>query len=186
MIIDTDLAEPGEASEIANVLTSYAKKNDDEDSDLVINLYTKTDGVKKFYTAEHKTPNKLKSAIQTELNTLVNNHDGLVRVKRDFNDLFKIPNFGGPGNKNAPVISFSNPSRIINYGTDYGKSPAQSCSKRTVYENGQQKYMVNNRQVTKHEFDNSCTGGRSSIPIGLINFFNVALYTENDKFSIKI
>ena len=167
--MDTELADPDEAAEIANVLTSYAKKNEDKDTDLVINLYTKRSGVKKFYAAEHKTPSKLKSAIQTELKTLVNNHDGVSRAKRDLNDWLKNANFGGAGNMNVPVISFSSPSRITIGGSDYGRSPAQTCSKRTVFEQGRQVYYVNGRQVSKYNFDNSCSGG-SSIPIGLLHF----------------
>ena len=168
VIVDTELADPDEATEIANVLTTYAKKNEDKDSDLVINLYTKRSGVKKFYAAEHKTPSKLKSAIQTELKTLVNNHDGVSRAKRDLNDWLKNANFPGAGNMNVPVISFSSPSRIT-MGTDYGRSPAQTCSKRTVFEQGRQVYYVDGRQVSKYDFDNACSGG-TMIPIGLINF----------------
>ena len=168
VIIDTDLADPNEATEIANVLTSYAKQNKDEDSDLVINLYTKRSGVKKFYASEHKTPSKLKSAIKTELKTLVHDHDGVVRAKRDLNDWLKNiqPNFGSAGNTNYPVVSFTNPGRIT-MGTDYSRSPTQSCSKRTTFENNRQVYYVNDRQVSKYDFDRSCSVGYT-IPIGLI------------------
>ena len=165
IVINAEMEDQAEANELANVITSYAKTQKKEDTDLVLNLYTKDLGVKKFYESEHKTPRKLKKAIKTELNTPSGNPDGLKRSKRDERRM----QFGF----DVPTIQFSSPHFGLNtnfgspnFGATYTqqRDPTQRCGQSMTTRNGVQEitYTINGQPVSESHYNQNCGSSSNS------------------------